>query len=116
MYTPVKHFPKPKLLFSSATLIRETASASSAIIGVEDIIEAWVNQSESAAAKTLAKLVQVDLSSGLTCPVTGLLGDLQVSGGVVVGRLCLSHCAVGVTKGPTGSALSHLHTRESYSC
>ena len=59
-------------------------------------------------AETLAQLVEVDLSGGLSRPVSGLLGNLKVSGGVVIGRLRLPHGAVGVTKGPASSPLTHL--------
>ena len=61
-----------------------------------------------AISKTLAQFREVLLSRGLACPVSGLLGDVQMSGGVVVGRLRLPHGAVSVTQRPAGSPLSNL--------
>ena len=59
-------------------------------------------------AAHLAQLSEVLLRGGLARPVARLLGDVQVSAGVVEGGLRLAHGAVRVTQGPAGAALANL--------
>ena len=61
---PVQQFPKPELLLSSFARIRQTASTSPAIIGVEHIVKTRVDQGEPAAPKALAQLA---LQPGVRC-------------------------------------------------
>ena len=59
-------------------------------------------------AAHLAQLGEVLLRGGLARPVARLLGDVQVSAGVVEGGLRLAHGAVRVTQGPARAALANL--------
>ena len=63
-----------------------------------------------AVAQRLCQLGEVDLGGGLAHPVSGLLGNVQVTAGVVIRRFRFPHSAVGISERPAGPTLSDLQT------